>query len=164
MGKEFVLPFQTLWNNRTLTNDRDGDGVITQPYQQFNVVATEDNTIIYITPKCDIIGHPANVTFAISLPFKGNVYTGQNVTQLASVLGNNLSGTIVVSDKPISVTVSDDSVNPAGGGGCYDLMGDQIVPTDVIGTEYIVNKGFLNAGSNESIFIVATENFTSFFN
>ena len=162
MGKEFVLPFQTLWNNRTLTNDRDGDGVITQPYQQFNVVATEDNTTIYITPKCDIIGHPANVTFAISLPFKGNVYTGQNVTQLASVLGNNLSGTIVVSDKPISVTVSDDSVNPAGGGGCYDLMGDQIVPTDVIGTEYIVNKGFLNAGSNESIFIVATENFTSF--
>ncbi|MFT4696454.1 MAG: gliding motility-associated-like protein [Urechidicola sp.] len=162
IGIEFVLPFQTLWNNRTLTNDRNGDGVITQPYQQFNVVATEDNTTIYITPRCDIVGHPANVTFPVVLPSKGNVYTGQNITQLANIPGNNLSGTIVVSDKPISVTVSDDSVNPAGGGGCFDLMGDQIVPTDVIGTEYIVNKGFLNAGSNESIFIVATENFTSF--
>ncbi|MDB4534556.1 PKD domain-containing protein [Vicingaceae bacterium] len=162
IGIEFVLPFQTLWNNRTLTNDRDGDGVITQPYQQFNVVATEDNTTIYITPRCDIVGHPANVTFPVVLPNKGNVYTGQNITQLANIPGNNLSGTIVVADKPISVTVSDDSVNPSGGGGCYDLMGDQIVPTDVIGTEYIVNKGFLNAGSNESIFIVATENFTSF--
>ena len=162
IGIEFVLPFQTLWDNKLLNNDRNGDGVITQPYQQFNVVATEDNTTIYITPRCDIVGHPANVTFPVVLPVKGNVYTGQNITQLASIPGNNLSGTIVVSDKPISVTVSDDSVNPAGGGGCYDLMGDQIVPTDVIGTEYIVNKGFLNAGSNESIFIVATENFTSF--
>ncbi len=162
IGNEFVLPFQTLWNNRNLTNDRNLDGVVTQPYQQFNVVATEDNTTIYITPRCDIVGHPANVTFPVVLPNKGNVYTGQNITQLANIPGNNLSGTIVVSDKPVSVTVSDDSVNPSGGGGCYDLMGDQIVPTDVIGTEYIVNKGFLNAGSNESIFIVATENFTSF--
>ena len=162
IGNEFVLPFQTLWNNRNLTNDRNLDGVVTQPYQQFNVVAIEDNTTIYITPRCDIVGHPANVTFPVVLPNKGNVYTGQNITQLANIPGNNLSGTIVVSDKPVSVTVSDDSVNPSGGGGCYDLMGDQIVPTDVIGTEYIVNKGFLNAGSNESIFIVATENFTSF--
>jgi gliding motility-associated-like protein len=163
IGIEFVIPFQTVWNNRTLTNDRNGDGVVTQPYQQFNVVATEDNTTIYITPRCDIVGHLANVTFPVVLPNKGNVYTGQNISQLASIPGNNLSGTIVVSDKPISITVSDDSVNPTGpGGGCYDLMGDQIVPTDVIGTEYIVNKGFLNAGSNESIFIVATENFTSF--
>ena len=162
IGKEFILPFQTLWNNRTLTNDRNNDGTVTQPYQQFNVVATEDNTTIYITPRCDIIGHNAGITFPVVLPNKGNVYTGQNITQLANIPGNNLSGTIVVSDKPVSVTVSDDSVNPSGGGGCYDLMGDQIVPTDVIGTEYIVNKGFLNPGSNESIFIVATENFTSF--
>ncbi len=161
IGYEFVLPFQTLWNNKTLGSDYNGDGVITQPYSQFNIVATEDNTTIYITPRCPIIGHPANVTFPVFLPFKGNVYTGQNVTQLASIPGNNLSGTIVVSDKPISVTVSDDSVNPSAGGGCYDLMGDQIVPTDVIGTEYIVNKGFLNPLSNESIFIVATQNFTS---
>ncbi len=162
LGKEFVLPFQTLWNNQTLNNDRNNDGDTTQPYQQFNVVATENNTTIYITPKCDIIGHPAGVTYSVFLPNKGNVYTGQNITQLSSVPGSNLSGTIVVSDKPVSVTVSDDSVNPSGGGGCYDLMGDQIVPTDVIGTEYIVNKGFLNAGSNESIFVVATQNFTSF--
>jgi gliding motility-associated-like protein len=40
-------------------------------------------------------------------------------------------------------------------------MGDQIVPTDVIGNEYIINKGFLNAGSDESIFVIASENFTT---
>ncbi|CAG5086073.1 IgGFc-binding protein [Parvicella tangerina] len=161
MGYEFVAPFQTLWDNKDLPNDNNGDGVITQPKQYFSVVATEDNTTIYITPKCDVEGHPANVTYSVFLANAGQVYTCQNVTQLTSVLGQNLAGSIIVSNKKVAVTVNDDSVNPSGGGGCYDLMGDQIVPTDVIGKEYIVNKGFLNAGSNESVFIVGTENFTS---
>ncbi len=153
LGTEFVTPFQTLWNNRNIA------GI--DPYSIFCVVASEDSTTVYITPRCDIIGHPANVTFSVFLPKKGNVYTVQNVTQITNVVGSNLSGSIVVADKPVSVTVSDDSVNPSGGGGCYDLMGDQIVPTDVIGNEYIINKGILNAGSNESFFVTATKNFTT---
>lgn len=162
MGTEFVTPYQTLWNNRTLTGDLNNDLVVTQPYQQFSVVATEDSTMIYITPRCNVVGgHPANVTYSVLLPKAGNVYTCQNLVQNTSVPGNNLGGSIVVSDKPVSVTISDDSVNPSGGGGCYDLMGDQIVPTDVIGKEYIVNRGFLNPGSDESLFVVATENFTT---
>lgn len=159
MGKEFVLPYQTLWHNRNQTGDLNGDGVTTQPYQQFQIVATEDNTTIYITPKTDIVGHPAGVTFSVFLPKKGNVYTGQNVYQDINNLPHNLAGTIVVSDKPISVTVCEDSVQPPAG--CADELGDQIVPTDVIGNEYIVNKGFLGASSKESFFVVATENFTT---
>jgi len=162
MGEEFVVPFQTLWNNRTLTADRNGDAIITQPYQYFSVVATEPNTVVYITPRCDVVGgHPANTTYSVLLPFAGSVYTCQNVTQSTSTPGNTLSGSIVVSDKPVSITINDDSVNPSGGGGCFDLMGDQIVPTDVIGRDYIINEGFLNAGSNESVFIIASENFTT---
>ena len=160
MGYEFVCPFQTSWNNQTLGGDLNGGG-ITQPYQQIQVVATEDNTVVHITPKCDIVGHPADITYQVVLPLAGNVYTIQNVTQNTSVYGNNLAGTVVVSDKPVSVVVSDDSVNPSGGGGCHDLMGDQIVPTDVIGTDYIINKGFLNAGSAEAFYVLATENFTT---
>jgi gliding motility-associated-like protein len=161
MGTEFVTPFQTLWNNRDLNNDRNGDGVVTDPRQFFSVVATEDNTTIWITPNCDVVGHPAGVTYAVTLPLAGNVYTCENVVMTTSNPGSSLSGSIVVSDKPVSVVVNDDSVNPSGGGGCFDLMGDQIVPTDVIGTDYIVNIGFLNAGSNESIFIIPAENFTT---
>lgn len=162
MGNEFVVPFQTLWNNRTLTTDRNGDLIVTQPYQYFSVIATEDNTTIYITPRCAVVGgHPANTTYSVFLPVAGNVYTCQNITQNTSAPGNTLSGSIVVSDKPVSVTINDDSVNPSGGGGCFDLMGDQIVPTDVIGNEYIINRGFLNAGSNESVFIIPSENFTT---
>lgn len=161
MGTEFVTPFQTLWDNKNLTNDRNGDGVVTLPKQYFSVVATEDNTTIHITPNCAVIGHPADVTYSVVLPTAGSVYTCENITQLTSVAGSNLSGSIVVSDKPVAVTINDDSVNPSGGGGCFDLMGDQIVPTDVIGQEYIINEGFLNNGSNESIFIIASENFTT---
>jgi hypothetical protein len=36
-------------------------------------------------------------------------------------------------------------------------MGDQIIPVNRIGTEYIVQKGFLNAGSNESVFFVGSD-------
>jgi gliding motility-associated-like protein len=161
MGREFVTPFQTLWNNRDLTTDRNGDGVVTDPKQFFSIVATENNTTVWITPKCNVVGHPANVSYSVTLPLAGNVYTCENVVMTTSNPGSSLSGSIVTSDKPVSVTINDDSVNPSGGGGCFDLMGDQIVPTDVIGTDYIVNKGFLNAGSNESIFIIPAQNFTT---
>lgn len=162
MGTEFVTPFQTLWNNRVLTVDRNGDAVITQPKQYFSIVATEDNTTVYITPRATVMGgHPANVTYAVNLPLAGNVYTCENAVMTTSNPGSSLSGSIVTSDKPVSITINDDSVNPSGGGGCFDLMGDQIVPTDVIGNEYIINEGFLNAGSNESIFIIPAENFTT---
>lgn len=162
LGTEFVASFQTRWNNQTLGGDLNGDGIVTQPYQQINLVATEDNTVIYITPRCNVVGgHPANVTYSVTLPLKGQCYTIQNMVQNTSVPGNNLAGTVIVASNPIAVTVTDDSVNPSGGGGCFDLMGDQTVPTDVIGKDYIVLKGFLNAGSEESCFITATENFTT---
>jgi gliding motility-associated-like protein len=162
MGTEFVTPFQTKWYNRTLTADRNGDGIISQPYSFFSVCATEDSTVVYITPRCAIVGHAAGVTFSVLLD-KGEVYTAQNATQATNVTGQNLSGSIVVANKPVTVTVSDDSVQPGGVAGCtcFDLMGDQIVPTDVIGKEYIVNKGFLNACAVESVFFVAVENFTT---
>lgn len=151
MGTEFVCPFQTTWVN--------GNYPPNLPKQMFCIVATEDNTTVWITPKAPIVGHAAGVTFAITLN-KGQVYTAENVTQATNTTLTNLSGTIVVANKPIAITVSDDSVTNSGGG-CRDLMGDQIVPVDVIGTEYIVNRGNMYANSQEGMYIVATQNFTS---
>ncbi|PBQ34747.1 hypothetical protein CNR22_24215 [Sphingobacteriaceae bacterium] len=164
LGTEFLCPFQTKWNNRFLSpaggnQDQNGDGIFTQPKSMISIIATKPNTIVWITPKCDIVGHLANVSFSVFLPREGACYTAENVTQITNVSGQNLSGSIVVSDKPIAVTVSDDSVNPTGQG-CYDLMGDQIVPVDLVGTDYIINRGQLNAGSGEAFFVVATQNFT----
>src|SRR5690606_25904602 len=105
--------------------------------------ATENATTVWITPRTAVVGHPANITYSITLN-AGQTYTVENISQATSTPGNNLGGTIIVSNKPIAVTVSDDSVWNAAGGGCRDLMGDQLVPVDVIGTEYIVNKGNMN--------------------
>jgi gliding motility-associated-like protein len=148
MGLEFVCPFQT----------RSFNGPYTPaPKSQIDIVATQNGTVIWITPRCAVVGHAANVTYSIALN-AGQTYGIENITGATNTAGNNLSGTIVVSNNPISVSVSDDSVK--GVSGCYDLMGDQIVPVEVVGTEYIVNKGGLNGGENEGAYIVATQNFS----
>ncbi len=160
MGTEFVCPFQNTWTNRVLGGDLNGDAIVSQPKQQINIVSTMPGTVVWITPRCNVVGHPANITYSVAMGY-GDVYTVENVTQATSTLtpGQNLGGTIVVSNNPISVTVADDSVITPGGG-CFDLIGDQIVPVDVVGDSYIANLGFMFAASVESIFVVATDNFT----
>jgi len=162
LGKEFVAPFQTRWDNGNYSP---------QPKSMFCIVASENNTTVWITPRAPIIGHPAGISYSITLN-QGQSYTCENVTSSQAAAGNNLSGSIIVADKLISVTVSDDSAWESAAGGCRDLMGDQIVPVDVVGKEYIINKGQMFDGTNtlgnnpslydakEGVFVVATQNFT----
>lgn len=173
LGTEFVCPFQTKWKNQTFTDfscpasvtltsggkDMNCDGVLTQPKQQINIVATMSNTVVWINPKCNVVGHTAGVTYSIMLNNPGDAYTVENSTQFTNVSGQNLSGSVIVSNKPIAVTVADDSVS--GVTGCYDLMGDQIVPVEIVGKDYIVLKGAMNGPEHEGAYIVGTENFTS---
>ncbi len=148
LGTEFVCPFQTNGNNGPY---------IPAPKSQIIVVATDYNTVIWVTPKCNVVGHLAGITYSVPLSY-GQSYLIENVSSTPAVPGQNLGGTIVVSNKPVAVTVADDSVG--GVGGCYDLMGDQIVPVDIIGKDYIVVKGQLNAAQYAGVYIVATQNFT----
>jgi len=67
-------------------------------------------------------------------------------------------------NKPIAITTSDDSVDsaaPSGWGGCRDLIGDQIIPTNIIGTEYIAMKGRIGedgaANMEEYFYVVGTK-------
>jgi gliding motility-associated-like protein len=158
LGIEFVCPFQTKWHNQNLGDLAGTPPGVNQPKQQINIVGTQPNTTVWIRPKTGIVGHPANITYSIMLVNPGDAYTVENLVQNTTVAGNNLSGTTVVSDKPIAVTVADDSVD--GVTGCYDLMGDQIVPVDIVGTDYIMNKGNMNAAEPDGAFIVGTDNFT----
>ena len=148
MGIEFVCPFQTKGNNGPYSPS---------PKSQIDIIATQNGTTVWITPRCNVVGHLAGITYSIVLN-TGQSYNVENVSNTPSVAGQNLSGTIIFANKPVSVTVSDDSVG--GVGGCYDLMGDQIVPVEVVGKEYIINKGGLNAAQFEGLYAVATENFT----
>lgn len=140
LGTAFFVPFQNYLNNS-----------YTQSTSSFDIVATEDNTIIQITPKKPIQGHAPNITFSIVLN-EGQTWSGRASSTLAS---QHPFGTIVTSNKPIAITMSDDSVAGTPYGGCADIMGDQIVPVSIVGTEYIAVKGNLNGP--DKVFFIPTE-------
>lgn len=67
---------------------------------------------------------------------------------------------------PIAITKKDDSVRyyciDGWTGGCYDLIGDQMVPLDILGKEYIAMRGALSSAP-ENVYIVATADNTDIF-
>lgn len=142
LGTSFVVPTQNYLNNASYA--RSG----------FNIVATQNNTQITIIPKQAIVGHPANVPFNISLN-QGETFSAEAISILAN---QHLSGSVITSNQPIAVTLHDDSMSGAPYGGCADLMGDQLIPNHVIGSEYIILKGYLNGP--DKIYVVAVQNNT----
>jgi len=54
----------------------------------------------------------------------------------------HLVGSSVNADKPVCITIYDDSIGPDKG--CRDLVGDQIVPEEANGKEFVIIKGKLN--------------------
>ena len=65
----------------------------------FQIVATEDNTTITITPSIDIFGHPVGVPYSFVLN-RGQVYS-LGAAQFAP--GADPTGTLVSADKPVAV-------------------------------------------------------------
>lgn len=148
MGVDFFIPSQNYLDNNA--------GYNPQPFSSFDIVATQNNTTITITPSNAIVGHAAGVPFNITLN-EGQTYSATAASGLAA---QHLQGSRVVANRPIAITVKDDLLTGAPFGGCADLGGDQIVPTNLLGTEYIAMKGFLN-GPGDQLFITATQNNTT---
>ena len=142
LGTSFITPFQNYLSNASYA--RSG----------FNIVATENNTTIVINPTQNIIGHAANVPFTIVLN-AGETYYAEAVSVNAN---QHLSGSSIIADKPVAVTLSDDTAQGTPYGGCADLMGDQLIPTNIIGKEYIAIKGYLNGP--DKLYIVGVTNGT----
>lgn len=128
-GLNFLIPGQNRFSNG-LYNP--------QPHNGFVIVATEDNTTVTINPKANAIGHIAGTAFQVLLQ-KGQSYT----VIASSTLGSqHLVGSSVNADKPVCITIYDDSIGPDSG--CRDLVGDQIIPEDANGKEFVIIKGKLN--------------------
>lgn len=125
--------------------------------EAFDIVATEDSTLVTVTVSEDIVGHLKNSTFQVLLN-RGQTYSARATSTAAAI---SLAGSHVVATKPVSVTLSDDSVdepetgNPVG----WDLIGDQTVPVNILGKEYIAVKGFGNA-NDDRVYMVAVEDST----
>ncbi len=149
LGTAFYIPAQNEFDNKSTYNPL--------AYNTFNIVACQANTKITIVPSNNIVGHAAGIPFQVTLN-EGECYSAQATSQIGA---NHLSGSKVTSDKPVAITISDDLVTPSWGS-CADLMGDQIVPVNVIGTDYIGVKGFLT-NNNDRLYILATQDNTHVF-
>ncbi len=148
MGTDFYIPSQDFLDNNA--------GYTPQPFSSFDIVATQNNTTVTIIPSNAIVGHAAGVPFSVVLN-AGQTFSNTAASNLAA---QHLMGSRVTSDKPIAITVKDDLLTGTPYGGCADLGGDQIVPTNILGTEYIAMNGFLNSPGDQ-LFITATQNGTS---
>ncbi len=148
LGTNFLVPSQNEMGNE-------------HGHERIDIVATEDNTTIQIIPTANLQGTNMD-TVNITLQ-QGQTYSVRASSQTANV---SLRGTQIRSNRKIAVTITDDSVlgGTIYGGGCYDLLGDQLIPTNIIGQEYIAIRGFLslNGGQiREKVYILATEDNTS---
>ncbi|MDB5281111.1 MAG: hypothetical protein JWO06_186 [Bacteroidota bacterium] len=148
LGKDFFIPSQNYlanWSGVTSTNS-------------FDIVATEDNTTVYIKPKQNIVGHSATMIFPVLL-MKGQTYSAKDLSQAAN---QQLDGSSVNADKPIAITVTDDMMDAAsnwGGTTAYDAGGDQIIPITKIGRDYVAVRGGLT-DSAEKLFVLTTQPIT----
>ncbi len=129
-GLNFLIPGQNRFANGTSYNPL--------PHNGFVIVATQDNTTVEIIPKTNAVGHSGGTAFTVTLQ-RGQAYT---VIASATVGAQHLVGSSVKSDKPICITIYDDSIGPDSG--CKDLVGDQIIPEDANGKEFVIIKGKLN--------------------
>lgn len=142
LGTDFYTPFQENWANASVSP---------ATFSSFDIVATEDNTTIAITPKTNIVGHTVGSTFNITLN-EGETYSARDVNISAAT---SLSGSIVSSNKPVAVTVfSGALIND----GCNSSMGDQITPSNYLGRDFIIHRG---TSSDDRVYILATQNSTA---
>ena len=125
-------------------------------YRQIDIVATEADTEVKITPTKQIrIG--ASGASAANTEITRTLGKGQTLKIMEHARGGgSLAGTKIVSNKPIAVTSSEDMVSGPGAG--HDLVADQIVPVSSLGNDYVVVKGYFTG--RERVYLLATENNT----
>lgn len=156
LGTDFYTPFQNIWTSFAFARSN------------IDIVATEDNTVITIEPTVLCDGRPNALPFNITLN-KGETYS---LVAKDNNPASRPAGTHIYvrkdmgSGSPIAVTVNDDSVQVTGQG-CRDIVGDQIVPTNILGMKYLVMCGyeatqFYNTNVQESrrgeqVFVCATQ-------
>lgn len=147
---------------------------LTGTYDSYNghfisVIATENNTnITFSNPRIHLKNKPN--TFTISLN-KGESYVvGISIKDLKKQTSNfnKVNGTHITSNKPIAVNSGSwcATGHPNYLGNGRDIGFDQLVPTDVVGKEYILIKGEgKNGGAqyNEKALVVATEDNTKIY-
>jgi len=154
LGTLFYAPFQTVYNNRNLNP---------KTYSAIDIVASADNTQVTITlPPGKAASYGSLLT---AIPAGGTYVLTLNRGQTFSVFPVNysinaadrLAGTRIEANQPIAVTVKDDAI--ASGSQGQDVVGDQLVPVDIVGTNYIVPE----INNPNHVYVLATEDNTNIY-
>ena len=140
LGTNFIVPTQFTYDNH-----------YSSTCSRIEVVATQDATTVTFVPSQNIKGGIQAGEHVTVLLNRGQSYAIESSSPNAA---NHLRNTWITSDKPIAVNTSDDSVYSNGN---YDLIGDQIVPVDLIGNEYLA---LWNNTSKEYLYFFPTEDNT----
>ena len=145
LGTNFFVPGQNEYMN--------GDIYQPTPLNRVDIVATQNNTVVTVTPRVAIDGHGAGVPFSVTLN-KGQTYCCAAAGRQPA---NHFVGSTITSNNPIAVTVSDDLLDHPSGG--QDLVGDQSVPIEQAGLEFVAIKGDLYQQADK-VYVTATEDNT----
>lgn len=140
-GATLLLPVAVLGKNYYSINFTQQSNAQKPTYSVFMVVATEDNTIVEITPSQNLTGdHPAGEPFQITLR-KGEVYQGMSANDLTNTQIKSISTADGVCKK---IAVFSGSTKIAIG--CYspeadqftsDNLFQQVYPTSSWGKNYL---------------------------
>lgn len=148
LGKDFWVSTQRKYKNHGYTDDFSG----------FVIVATKDGTIVNINPNGNNLFQHGTTPFSVTLN-RGQAFA---VRANGQAPAQHIFGVRVTSNNDIAITIFDDSMQINDGGGNWDTFCDQLVPTKLVGREYVVLKGNVqdqvaNLNDGESIFITPTQ-------
>ena len=161
-GTYFIVPSQNTFDNHKFS----GASSVEDPgdWNAIDIVAVEDCEVTVKLREAGLVnnfGSEQERTFVLK---RGQTLNLQAASQSAN---KHLNGTIIESDGLIAVQWKDDSVhkkNPSNiysksECGSYDLIGDQLVRTELSGREYIVMRGQLGENSKvkgEYVYLMST--------
>jgi hypothetical protein len=143
LGAEFYVPMQ---HDNYFPNQ---GASYANACDQIDIVATEDNTVVTVTPKASIrIGASGSSPAGTTLTYTLN--KGQTLKIMEHAYdGPSLAGTHISATKPVAVTVAEDLVYG-------DTSGDQIVPVSSLGKRYVIAKGYMLTAEHERVYMIAT--------
>ncbi len=125
-----LLPTPT-WGNNFVTADA-WTASAGQPFTQ--IVASEDNTMITMVPTVNVTGGAGLPTMTANTSSTFTLNRGQ-VAQFLQF--ERLAGSVLQSDKPVSVWGGASCMNIPDGQGACDAAHQQILPVQTLGTEYL---------------------------
>lgn len=119
---------------------------------QFSVVATEDATVVTITPSQTFGSRPAGVPFNVSLN-RGQTYQLRSTAAAPS----DVSGTIVTSNRPVAVFGGHQCANvPNGNTTACDYLVEQLPPTTTWGKSFVTMPLATRVGGDTFRFVAST--------